>query len=190
MTARYRFTTAAWLGAISVTATLAIALAGCSDGRADDTVTGRYPSKTPAAAPTPTGPAPTVPTEAGASEPPASATTPIVIEFVGGQITGELDNSAASASLIAQLPLTLSFGDHAGQEKLARLPTPLDLSGAPDASDAPPLTIGYYAPDQVLVLYYEQVGSFAGIVPLGSFENADALTGQTGDFTATVRQAN
>lgn len=56
---------------------------------------------------------------------------------------------ATSVSLLAQLPLTLSFRDHGGQEKNSRLPAPLDLAGAPDGSDAAPLTIGYCVPNQV-----------------------------------------
>lgn len=33
-----------------------------------------------------------------------------------------------------------------------------DLDGAPKGSAAPALTIGYYAPDRSLVLYYDDVG--------------------------------
>src|SRR3954454_9446033 len=51
----------------------------------------------------------------------------------------------------------LSFRDYAGQEKVAELPAPLNLDGAPKGSDAAPLTIGYYVPDQRLVLYYQPV---------------------------------
>lgn len=63
----------------------------------------------------------------------------------------------------------------------------MDLRGAPTGSDAAQLTIGYYAPGQGLVLYYEHVGYFPGIVPLGTFDNISALRSHTGEFTATVR---
>ncbi len=111
----------------------------------------------------------------------------IVIEIDGQSITGRLNDSAASASLLGQLPLTLSFHDFRGQEKIASLPAPLDLRGAPAGSDAAQLTIGYYAPNQGLVLYYEHVGYFAGIVPLGTFDDISALRAHTSDFTGTVR---
>ena len=81
------------------------------------------------------------------STPASSSATGIVIEFDGRQVAGSLDPSPTSASLLAQLPLELSFGDHAGQEKSARLPTPLSLDGAPERSAAAPLTIGYYVPE-------------------------------------------
>lgn len=119
----------------------------------------------------------------------ASPATPIVIELQGQRIAGELDGSATSASLLAQLPLTLAFRDHGGQEKLSHLPAPLDLEGAPEGSDAAPLTLGYYAPDQSLVLYYRHVGYFAGIAPIGTYENTDVIETQVEGFAATIRKA-
>lgn len=155
----------------------AIAVAGCSynPGGGDDTrpPSPGSPASDPIVAPTAT-----------------STTTPIVIELQGQRIAGELDGSAASASLLAQLPLTLAFRDHGGQEKLSRLPAPLDLEGAPKGSEAAPLTIGYYAPDQSLVLYYDHVGYFNGIVPIGTYDNTDAVRNQTGAFTVTIRKAD
>jgi hypothetical protein len=155
----------------------AIAVAGCSyspGGSADSRPTyPGSPARDATAAPTAT-----------------STTTPIVIELQGKRIAGELDGSATSASLLAQLPLTLAFRDHGGQEKLAQLPAPLDLKGAPRGSEARPLTIGYYAPDQSLVLYYRHVGYFNGIVPIGTYENTDAVENQVDGFAATIRKAD
>ena len=123
--------------------------------------------------------------------PPVSAETPIVIEFNGQQVSGVLDDTAVSRSLVAQLPpLELSFRDFGGQEKIATLPRPLDLSEAPAGSDAPALTVGYYAPDQGLVLYYESVGYYGGIVRLGTFTDSATLQAQGGQFTGIVRLAN
>ena len=84
----------------------------------------------------------------------------------------------------------MAFRDHGGQEKLAQLPAPLDLEGAPQGSEAAPLTIGYYAPDQSLVLYYRHVGYFNGIVPIGTFQNAAAIENQVDGFSATIRKAD
>ncbi|MFT2706125.1 cyclophilin-like fold protein [Clavibacter zhangzhiyongii] len=115
--------------------------------------------------------------------------TPIVIEVDGQQMPGELDGSATSASLIDQLPLTLPFRDYGGQEKVAELPAPLNLDGAPEGSDAPALAIGYYVPDQRLVLYYDDVSYYAGIVPLGTYDDTIGLEGRTDPFTVTIRVA-
>lgn len=164
-----------------MTVVLAVSLSGCIAGTVEDTPTG---AQTPAAQ-TPS----TDSTTSAASAAPVGITRPIIIELGDQQIAGELDDSAASASLIDQLPLTLSFRDYGGQEKVAELPAPLNLDGAPNGSDAAPLTIGYYVPDQRLILYYEQVGYHSGIVPLGTYEKADALQSQTREFAVTIRKA-
>ncbi|UZX02997.1 hypothetical protein F8G81_10600 [Arthrobacter sp. CDRTa11] len=169
------------MGAVPMTVVLAVVLSGCVGGTAENAPTGAQ--ATTAQAPSPDS------TTSASSPAPAGITRPIIIEFGDQQIAGELDDSAASASLIDQLPLTLSFRDHGGQEKIAVLPAPLNLEGAPNGSDAAPLTIGYYVPEQGLVLYYENVGYYAGIVPIGTFENADAVRGHTSEFTVTIRQA-
>lgn len=100
-------------------------------------------------------------------------------------IAGVLLPSAATASLLELLPLELSFTDFGGQEKLAALPESLDLDGMPVGSSAEPGTIGYYAPDQALVLYYESVGYYQGIIPLGTFEDVASIK-DARPFTATV----
>lgn len=112
--------------------------------------------------------------------------TPITLRIDGGTVTGTLSGSATARSMIDQLPLTLSFSDYDGQEKLAELPAPLSLDGVPAGDDADPLTIGYYAPGQVLVLYYEHVGYFRGIVRIGTFDDLAAIRDRGGRFTATL----
>jgi hypothetical protein len=100
-------------------------------------------------------------------------------------VSGVLHNNAATASLLAQLPLELSFEDYGGQEKIAPIPTPLALDGMPSGGSAEPGMIGYYAPDQALVLYYEPVGYFDGIIPLGGFDDVAAVRDAPA-FTGTV----
>lgn len=109
-----------------------------------------------------------------ADSPPADGTS-ITIAIEGRTLSGSLLENAPASVLVAQLPLTLSFSDYGGQEKIATLPAPLDLTGAPDRAAAPAGTIGYYAPDQGLVLYYDSVGAYPGIVPLGVFDDVEAL---------------
>ncbi len=102
--------------------------------------------------------------------------TAITIEFDGREVHGTLADNATARSLLAHLPLMLSFSDYGGQEKIARLPQSLSTDGAAAASDAPARTIGYYVPNQSLVLYYDDVGRFNGIVPIGTYDTAgDAI---------------
>jgi hypothetical protein len=149
---------------------LALSLAGCST-----------PSNGPASTTPPPSPPETTPAAAGSSQ-----LTPITIQIDGETVTGTLSGNAAARSLIEQLPLTLSFRDYGGKEKTAELPEPLSLDGVPAGDDADPLTIGYYAPDQALVLYYEHVGYFPGIVRIGSFDDLAPIRDRTGGFTARL----
>lgn len=149
---------------------LALSLAGCST-----------PSNGPASTTPPPSPPETTPVAAGSSQ-----LTPITIQIDGETVTGTLSGNAAARSLIEQLPLTLSFSDYGGKEKTAELPEPLSLDGVPAGDEADPLTIGYYAPDQALVLYYEHVGYFPGIVRIGSFDDLAPIRDRTGGFTARL----
>ncbi|UZX04696.1 hypothetical protein F8G81_20395 [Arthrobacter sp. CDRTa11] len=121
---------------------------------------------------------------------PTADGTPITIDIGGRAVRGILIDNATARSLIGQFPLTLTFKDHGGQEKSARLPAPLSLEGSPSGSDADPLTIGYYAPDQVLVLYYEHVGRFNGIVRIGTFEDLAAVRDQPDGVSAKLHLAS
>lgn len=160
-------------------AALSLALTGCS-------VAGQRPDPAPTAA--------TPSTAARDSETmtdtPNQADTPITITFDGTVVTATLTDSAPSRALLDQLPLTVSFTDFGGQEKIAPLPGPLPLDGMPAGSDADPLTIGYYAPDQALVLYYDHVGYFTGITRLGTFDQLAPIRDHESDFTATLDTAD
>jgi hypothetical protein len=121
---------------------------------------------------------------------PTADHTAVTITIDGRTFTGSLARNAPADVLAAQLPLTLSFTDYGGQEKIARLPEPLPLDGVPAGSDADPLTIGYYEPGQNLVLYYEHVGYFNGIVRLGTLDDFPQLRDHTAVFTATIAKLN
>lgn len=102
-------------------------------------------------------------------------------------LAGRLWDNATARDLIAQLPLIMTFSDYGRQEKLASLPRKLSTEGVPPGNSARPGDIGYYAPAGVLVFYYREVGYFNGIVRMGQFDgNMNAITRQTGDFTATI----
>lgn len=111
----------------------------------------------------------------------------IEIEVLGRHIRGTLRSSTIAASFADQLPLTLHFEDYGQQEKIATLPTALNTAGAPSASSAAVATIAYYAPAQALVLYYENVGRYPGIMPIGAVDEIATLRALTTGFTATIR---
>ena len=45
----------------------------------------------------------------------------------------------------------------------------------PPGGSAEPGTLGYYSPDQAIVLYYDSVGYYEGIIPLGTFDDIAAV---------------
>ena len=120
------------------------------------------------------------------------ATSETLLRVIIGDaiLLGRLWNNATARDLIAQLPLTLTFRDFNGVEKLAQLPRKLSMDGVPAGDDASPRDIGYYNPSGNLVFYYDDVGYFTGIVRLGQFDSSiDAIASQTGDFTARIELA-
>ena len=126
-----------------------------------------------------------MPTRHGAAS--ATAIRVIVEDTV---LTGQLWDNATARDLIAQLPLTLTFRDFNGVEKIAQLPRKLSLDGVPAGADPLPRDIGYYAPSGDVVFYYDDVGYFNGIVRIGQFDGSvDAIVSQTGDFTARIELA-
>ena len=120
----------------------------------------------------------------------ATGETPIRVIIGNTVLIGRLKNNATAHDLIAQLPLTLTFRDFNGVEKLAQLPRKLSMDGVPAGDDASPRDIGYYNPSGNLVFYYDNVSYFTGIVRIGQFDGSmDVIESQTGTFTARIELA-
>ena len=121
---------------------------------------------------------------------PATSETRIQVIIGVTVLSGRLWDNATARDLIAQLPLTLSFRDFNGVEKIGRLPRKLSLDGVPAGDDPLPHDIGYYAPSGDLVLYYGDVGYWDGIARIGTLgPDAAVLADQAGDFQATIELA-
>jgi hypothetical protein len=117
--------------------------------------------------------------------------TDIRITVDGRTLTARLDDNATARDLLDQLPLTLRFRDFNRLEKIAKLPRPLTLDGAPVGADPDVDDLGYYAPSGDLVLYYGDVAYFDGIVRLGRFRHGDlaAIAGQPDGIEVTLERA-
>lgn len=121
---------------------------------------------------------------------PSAGETQLRVIVGDSVLTGRVWDNATARDLIAQLPLTLTFRDFNGLEKISQLPRKLSMDGVPAGDDPLPHDIGYYAPSGDLVFYYGDVGYFNGIVRIGQFDgNMDAITSQTDDFTARIELA-
>lgn len=116
--------------------------------------------------------------------------TPITVTIGETVLEGRLRDSPTARDLRAQLPLELEFRDLNSVEKIARLPHELTMDGVPEGDDPEPNDIGYYAPTGDLVLYYDDVGYWDGIVRLGVFtSDMDPIRNQAGTFTAIIQLA-
>ncbi|MER5434409.1 cyclophilin-like fold protein [Streptomyces sp. NPDC002588] len=86
----------------------------------------------------------------------------------GHQVDATLNDSATARDFAALLPLTLNLSDFHQTERIADLPRQLSTSGAPDAAEARPGDLAYYAPWGNLALFYRGSGSSdAGLIILG-----------------------
>jgi hypothetical protein len=105
-------------------------------------------------------------------------------------INAQLADNPTAQDLADQLPLTLTFRDFNGVEKIAPLPRPLTMEGVPEGDDPDIADIGYYAPSNNLVLYYGDVGYWNGIVRIGRFngDDLDFIRGQPDGFQVTIEQ--
>jgi hypothetical protein len=134
-------------------------------------------------------PSPTA-AEAGETTGAEADMTNIRIVIADKQVTAQLADNPTARALADQLPMTLSFRDLNGVEKIAKLPSPLTTDGVPDGADPDIADIGYYAPSQDLVLYYGDVGYWNGIVRIGRFDDGQLLfvEGRPDGFEATIER--
>ncbi|MEZ5087908.1 MAG: cyclophilin-like fold protein [Tessaracoccus sp.] len=199
-----------WLSAITIAS---IALSACSqtttssdNGSPAEPTPSTSLSSTPPSSPSPTPfatadsstappsqvtPSPT-PTETSTTEDPEAtmSETPIRIVIGDESLDTTLSDNPAARSLLEQLPLTLDFRDYGGQEVLATPPQPLTMKGMPRGESAPAGTIGYYAPDDVIVLYYTDVPRYNGIVRLGTInDDYSVLEGWSSPRSVTIELA-
>ena len=110
---------------------------------------------------------------------------------VDGQVVSItlLDNPTAR-SLWNQLPLTLEFEDFNGTEKIAYPPEDLSQEGAPNTYDPSAGDVTVYGPWGNLAIFYEDFGNSTGLIPVGHIDSGlEVLSGQDGDFTATLERA-
>ncbi|MDV6259724.1 cyclophilin-like fold protein [Rhodococcoides yunnanense] len=106
------------------------------------------------------GQSPTTSADAPSSTSDASTVVGTVVRFRNDRQTVDVvmdNNTAATADLVAMLPLTLTIDDFASSEKVAYLPRELNHAGTP-GSDPDNGDFVYYVPWGNLVFYYDATG--------------------------------
>jgi hypothetical protein len=80
----------------------------------------------------------------------------------------ELFDHPVAREFAGRMPFELELSDLNGVEMAAPLPAPLTVQGVPDEDAPGECEIGYFAPKQMLALYYADFGrSIPGVVRLG-----------------------
>lgn len=101
-----------------------------------------------------------------------------------------LEDNAAARSLLAQLPLDLTFEDFNGTEKIAYPPEGLDIADSPTRCDPAQGTLAYYVPWGNLCIFYRDFRASENLVPLGYVEgDIEALSALADGFEARIAQA-
>ncbi|MEV8000980.1 cyclophilin-like fold protein [Pseudarthrobacter oxydans] len=146
------------LALISLAATAAIALAGCS-APAAETTTASPTTTAIAATPSATTDSP-APTEASTDG------TPITITAGDVVVTATLNDSQVAQDFAATLPVTLPWFRNAGIEYITELPAPMTETG-PFYTDVQPGDIVYYNPLDSITIIYEETSSVPTLTKMG-----------------------
>lgn len=132
--------------------------------------------------------APTVTAESSAALT-GTPDTRIRLAFDGGEVIVKMYDNPTSRDFLAMLPLTLTFEDYSGTEKISDLPERLSIQDAPAGSDPSPGDLTYYSPWGNLAIFYRDFGYSEGLVKLGTIESGVEKLGEIdGDFTVKIER--
>ena len=107
--------------------------------------------------------------------------------FSGEQAVVVLDAHPAVQDLLSMLPMTVTFEDYNGMEKIGYLQRKLQTEGSPSSCDPSVGTFAYYAPWGNLSVFYRDFRHSEGLVPLGRIESGmNSLARMQGDFSVRL----
>jgi hypothetical protein len=115
--------------------------------------------------------------------------SPMKIRLSAGNavLTATMLDNETTRDFMALLPLTVTFKDSAGTEKITYLPRRLSIPGAPAGADPSVGDIAYYAPWGNIAIYYKDFGYSEGLIILGHIiSGIEELTGKNDDFAVTI----
>lgn len=119
-------------------------------------------------------------TAGGEDEP---AARQLQVTFDGGSVVYALNDSAASDSLLEQLPLTMEIEDYSTNEKIFYPPQALDTADTPPAEGGAG-TLAYYAPWGDVVLFYGDYNQNPSLYELGQVvSGGELVSAMTGTVT-------
>jgi hypothetical protein len=118
----------------------------------------------------------------------AMAQERILVSSEWGNVTAELDDNAATRSLVGMLPITIQMRDHLRQEKTGNLPAGLPEVGR--QRDFSVGTLGLWGPDHFVIYYRGGSVPQPGIVILGKVTGDVSIFDRPGPISVRVERVN
>ncbi|WP_227995212.1 cyclophilin-like fold protein [Oceanobacillus sp. CFH 90083] len=113
----------------------------------------------------------------------------IVATLDSGEIIINVYDNPTSRELLDQLPLTLTFEEYAGFEKLAYPPEELTTEGTPDGYTPKRGDFSYFSPWGNITFFYDSHRYSNGLVKMGEIESGvELLDDIDEDFTVTIER--
>jgi hypothetical protein len=102
-------------------------------------------------------------------------------------------DNPTSRDFLGRLPLTLTFEDYGGFEKMSILEEGLSTENAPAGSTPSARDFAYFAPWKDVTIFYKEWKYSPGLIQLGKIESgvdelAEKLEGMSADFTVTIER--
>ncbi|MGM7723089.1 cyclophilin-like fold protein [Metabacillus sp. Hm71] len=115
----------------------------------------------------------------------------IKLTFNNEEVIVNMDDNPTSKDFLSLLPLTLTFEDYAGTEKISYPSNKLSTEEAPSGIDPAVGDFTYYAPWGNLAIYYKDFGYSNGLIKLGEIESGiEKLENLNGNFTVTIEKVD
>jgi hypothetical protein len=113
----------------------------------------------------------------------------IKLTFNNEEVIVNMYDNPTSKDFLSLLPLTLTFEDYAGTEKISYPSNKLSTEEAPSGIDPAIGDFTYYAPWGNLAIFYKDFGYSNGLIKLGKIESGiEKLENLNGDFTVIIEK--
>lgn len=107
------------------------------------------------------------------------------------EILANLEDNVASREFLEMLPLTLTFEDFNNTEKIANIPSKLNVDGLPSGYTPSIGDLAYYAPWGNISVFYEDFRYSNSLYKLGTLESGTEIFADiNNDFEVTIERVN
>lgn len=115
----------------------------------------------------------------------------IKLTLNNGDVIVNMYDNPTSKDFLSLLPLTLTFKDYGGTEKISYPPNKLSTKEAPSGIDPKIGDFTYFAPWGNLAIFYKDFGYSNGLIKLGKIESGkENIENVHGDFTVHIEKVD